>query len=541
TFPAMKPLLSKAISDDAPSLMRLSPRELTAKLCAIAGGYRLVLGIIGLSAEDVMEVLCDCRGTVTHLEIFNMNEWVEGKLDNMEDIARLQRVLNLGLGPRVKQLLQQMAANLEARGELERAEKFKGILGHIHELWQHYRNTPLKSRLGTSSASRLTFGMGLVLMDTLPKRAQRELRRKKLLGKSIPVFAPVEEQIIYRSPENPSIWQCFLSLFSFLPGCRHLGLESRREWKFSSDDFRVGRKGNLANLGGISPFEGNHLSQKKSQTKERLPSFHYLNSSLVNCLKVLLGFVPAFFSFYFMQDWWVLAWFGAFIWFGITGIRNVLQMVMTARGASRGTLVHWTKQVSVPRLCDSLMYTGISVLLLEVLIRVALLQEGLGVTVEQYPFFVYTVLNCVNALYIFAHNIYRGFPKQAAIGNIFRSALSIPMASLYDFCLKHLLLTVGVADPALYLVPSAAIISKLASDTVAAIIEGYADGQVNLRMRRWDYASKVEKVFDCYNRLELLFPQVDALNKLGQKNGLKNSSDPRVEEFLRTFVVNSLD
>ncbi|MBQ7584795.1 MAG: hypothetical protein IJU40_00910, partial [Desulfovibrionaceae bacterium] len=217
------------------------------------------------------------------------------------------------------------------------------------------------------------------------------------------------------------------------------------------------------------------------------------------------------------------------------------QMVMAARGASRGTLMHWTKQVSVPRICDSLMYTGISVLLLEVIVRVFLLQKLCGITVDSYPLIVYTVLNCVNALYIFAHNVYRGFPRQAAIGNIFRSALSIPMASLYDFMLKHFLLSIGVADPAIYLIPSAAVISKLASDTVAAIIEGYADGQVNLRMRHWDYESKIKKVFDCYTRLELLFPEEDALSKISRKGGLGRLDDPTIRKIEHAFVVNSLD
>ena len=45
----------------------------------------------------------------------------------------------------------------------------------------------------------------------------------------------------------------------------------------------------------------------------------------------------------------------------------------------------------------------------------------------------------------------------------------------------------GIPDPLVYLVPSATVISRWPPDTVAAIIEGYADSQVNLRMRRWDY------------------------------------------------------
>ena len=540
-YPELAQMNPKNCLETAPTLMRMSPKELTALLTSVVGGYRLVLRTTGLTLEDVLEILWDCQGDVTHLEIFNMKAWVEGKMEHMQAISQLQRDLNAGLGPRVKKRVQAMAESLKEAGENERAAKFTEILGGIHGLCNHYCHTPLKSRLGTSSASRMSFGMGLVLRETLPKRAQSELDRKLFFGKPIPVFAPVEEQIIYKEPDNPSAWQCFLSMFSFIPGCRHLGKESRREWTFSSDEFRIGKKGNLVNLGGISIFQRNNFKQKPTAKETSKHPFYYLNTNVMNWLKVLLGFIPAFFSFYCIQEWWVLAWFGAFIWFGITGIRNVLQMVMTAQGASRGTLVHWTKQVSIPRLCDSLMYTGISVLLLEVLIRVLLFEHVLHVTVEEYPLFVYTVLNCVNALYIFGHNIYRGFPKQAAIGNIFRSALSIPMASLYDFLLKHMLIGIGVADPAIYLVPSAAIISKLASDTVAAIIEGYADGQVNLRMRQRDYASKVKKIFDCYNELEFLYPQDNVIEKIGRPKGWSGVDNPKLKELERALVVNSLD
>ena len=526
---------------DAPELMTMTPQGLTHYVTSIGGGYRLVVGTVGLSVEDVAEILWDCGGLVTHLEIFNMKGWMEGQMGDMEKIAQLQRSLNLGLSPRVKQILLQMSDKLASNGEIARAHKFKSILPEVHAICEHYRHTPLRSRLGTSSASRLSFGMGLVLRDTLPKRSQKTLDLMQFFGKSIPVFAPVEEQIIYRTAEDPSLWQCFLTLFNFLPGCRHLGTESHQAWRFSSDEFRVTNKGNLVNLGGISLFQGNGLTDDKKNEPRTSKPWYYLNSTLSNWVKCLIGFIPAFFSFYCMQDWWVLAWFGAFIWYGITAIRNVLQMVMAARGASRGTLDHWTKQVSVARICDSLMYTGISVLLLEVIVRVLLLQDFLNITVDEYPLIVYTVLNCVNALYIVAHNIYRGFPKEAAIGNIFRSALSIPMASFYDLLLKNILLFFGVADPAVYLIPSAAVISKLASDTVAAIIEGYADGQVNLRMRHWDYESKIKKVFDNYAQLEMLYPSEDALSKISHAGGLNSQGNPELQRIERAFVVNSLD
>ena len=539
--PELPDLNRPAPPEEMPALLRLSPYELTRELQELNPGYRLVLGTAGLNVEDVAELLWDCRGAVTHLEIFNMKGWMEGKMTDIGAIGELQRALNLGLGPRVKQMVRQMIRHTEQRGDDARAVKLREILRNLPKLWEHYRHNPLKSRLGTSSASRRSFGMGLVLKETLPRRSLAELKRKQRHTRPIPICSPVEERLTFRTPENPTFWQRLGARLRRLPGCRHLGMERRREWKTASEDCRVCANGNVANLGGLNLVTGNNLLGKNGACDTARPGFAYLNSAVSNWLKVLLGFIPAFFSFLYTQDWWFLAWFGTFIWFGITGVRNVVQMVLAAKGATRGTLIHWKEQVSISRLCDSLMYTGISVLLLEVIVRVWLLEDGLGVTVDGNPTLVFTVLNIVNGFYIFAHNVFRGFPKEAAIGNLFRSALAIPVSSLYDFLMYEGMLGIGVENPELYLVPSAAVISKMASDTVAALIEGYADSQVNLRMRRWDYKSKVSNVFACYTRLELLFPQEEALIKLARPGGLEGRGGARGRELERAFIINALD
>lgn len=538
--PEMPDLNRPAQPEEMPELLRLTPYELTRELMELNPGYRLVLGTSGLSVEDVAELLWDCRGSITHLEIFNMKGWMEGQLTSMKAIGELQQALNEGLGPRIKQMVRQMLRRMQDEDE-ERAGKFREILHNLPKLWEHYRHKPLGSRLGTSSASRLSFGMGFVLKQTLPRRGHATLRRNLQHTPPIPICSPVEERVCFREPRNPSPWQRALSALRWLPGCRHLGMARWREWKTASENCRVCAHGNVANLGGLNLAGGNNLLGKSDACVEDRPGLSYLNSSISNWLKVLLGFVPAFFSFIYTQDWWFLAWFGTFIWFGITGVRNVVQMVMAAKGATRDTLIHWRDQVSISRLCDSLMYTGISVLLLEVMVRVWLLEDGFGVTVAKDPALVFTVLNIVNGFYIFAHNVYRGFPKEAAIGNLFRSALAIPVSSFYNLALFQCITFMGVQNPEIYLVPSAAVVSKMASDTVAALIEGYADSQVNLRMRRWDYKSKFSKLFDCYTRLELLFPQEDALIKLARPGGLQGSGGAKGRELERAFIINALD
>ncbi len=517
-----------------PALMACPPRKLMEELQAVNAGYRMVLCTSSLTVQDVMELLWDCQGAISHLEIFSMRGWVDGNHRDIYEIGELQDALNFGQGPRLKQMIRQMIRDMQDVGDDERAAKFGDILCNVPTLWERYRHVPLKSRIGSGSANRSrSFGMGFVVTDTLPYRSARFLDESEHVD--IPIHATVERHRIYREPEQHEHRGKPWSFLRTLPGCSNLGREDSESWKETV--MRVSRHGNIVNLNGpITPSPV--LEKRKEQSS---PGLHYLNSSVTNVLKVLLGFIPAFFSFLYTQDWWFLAWFGSFIWFGITGVRNVMQMVLAAKGLYRNSLMHWRDHVSVSRICDSLMYTGISVFLLEVLVRVLILEDLLDIDVSEQPLLVFAVINTVNGFYIFLHNVYRGFPRTAAVGNLFRAVLAIPVASLYHSLLWQILLWSGVADPGFYLIPSATVISKCASDTVAALIEGFADSRMNIRMRRLDYQSKLRSVFDSYTLLELMFPQEDALNCLARPGGLKGRGGPEAQKLERTFIVNALD
>lgn len=530
---------------DMPELLSMEPGVLVSWLASVHSGHRIILNLAKLDSRDVLELLWDCQGGITHLEIFNMKDWHEGRLQNIGPINELQRVLNEGRGPRIKQLVRRMIREMDAEGDTVRRDKFQIILRNVPMLWEYYKATPLKSRLGSDSASRTSrnFGMGLVFPETLPSRAQAALKTQGSWTTPIPIYTRVEEHITYAAMEHPRLGKFLTRLLRHVPGCHHAGFERRREWVAQSDTSRVSENGNVAGLGGLVVHHSNGLLEDGDapcRRKER-PGPMYLNTGVTNWLKILAGFIPSVFSFWYTQDWWFLAWFGTVIWFGITGVRNIIQMVMAGGGVAHTTLLRWRDHVSLNRICDSLMYTGISVLLLEVIVRVWLLEDWLGYNVRDHSGIVFAVLNIVNGFYICAHNVYRGFPREAAIGNLFRSALAIPVSSLYNVGLLHLLLWCGATDPMSILIPSAAIVSKLASDTVAALIEGYADSQNNLRMRRWDYDSKLKRVFECYTRLELLFPEEDVLLKLARPGGLGERMDEEARRLEQDLLVNALD
>ena len=96
---------------------------------------------------------------------------------------------------------------------------------------------------------------------------------------------------------------------------------------------------------------------------------------------------------------------------------------------------------------------------------------------------LYAVMGLANGIYISSHNAIRGLPKSATVGNFFRSIIAIPVAILLNTVIAGVLLSAGVPDVSGALQKWAAIISKFASDCVAAVIEGLADRQTNIRAR----------------------------------------------------------
>lgn len=536
-----------------PELLRLTPMSLLDWLTSVHSGYRITLNLANLGSEDVLELLWQCQGLITHLEIFNLKEWYEGKLTHLAEINELQRAINGGSAPRLKRLIRDMLRKYDGVcGEpqhVERCAVLRAILRNIPVLQSFYKAVPLRSRMGTDSTSRSQkiVGMGLVFPETLSARGQAYFRRRQAVDVEIPFTIAVHRHVSYR--QNPHVPQqhWFTRFMRSVPGFSNYGYIRSQEWASHSPNTRVAKQGNIAPLGGTiaanaspTPTRDTPPKKKKRGLHSVPPSF-YMNTKLSNALKVLAGFIPAVCAFQYTQSWWFLAWFGPVIWFGITGVRNIIQAVMAGGGFHRSTLLRWNNHVSWTRLCDSLMYTGFSVPLLELGIRRLLLQDAMGYTVVNHPILVYSLMSAANGLYLAWHNLYRGLPREAVIGNLFRSALAIPVAVLFNEIVLDCLLFAGIKDPYSFIQPGAAIISKTASDTVAALIEGFADRRNNLRMRRWDYQTKMRHMLDTYARLELLFPEDDALALLAKPRILLEKLGSQHEDVKIAIIINALD
>ena len=532
--------------EHVPDLLKLSPRELLERLGRLNAGYSITLSLGDLNVEDVIELLYDCQGLITHLEVFNLKDYVTGKVVHDAMIYDLQMAINEDNVIVLKRVIREAIRNVSGQ-DAARVDTLTKILHDISTFRSYYKGTLLKSRVGSDSTGRShhLYGMGLAIQDTLPRRAQREIQNASSSSRlTVPLHTTVYLRASYlpRSNSGRVAGALYRMAWRF-PGLRFIGKRRVEDWEIERYSTRIGAAGNVVALGGLDEKGSNELSLEPPTVREArtAPSWRYLNSGLKNWIKVLIGFIPAFLTFYLTKDWWLLAWFGAFIWFGITGARNIIQSVLGGGGIRRSPLLKWNDYVSWDRLTDSLLFTGFSVPLLDYVVKTLLLDRLFDITTATSPVMLYTVIALANGLYLSTHNIFRGLPRGAAFANLFRTVLSIPLAVVFSMVAGDILFASGIADANAVLQKWAAIISKGASDCVAGFIEGLADRYHNIRTRMWDYRSKLAQLFDTYTDLELLFPEADVCEMLESPKKFVRAVKTRAQNLEKVVTINALD
>jgi hypothetical protein len=569
--PLVQPDTSPESLEALPEIMRLTPTELVAKLTGIRSPSHIILNLCNLFVEDVLELLYLCRGMISHLEIYNLKNYAEGNMPDLEAVSELQNAINEGSAVALKRLIRNCRSRLSGPGDGDadalcpeqaeggrreddppavsggqrngRLELFTEILLNIQTLRSFYAARPLGLRMGSDSTSRSTLflGMGFAFMETLPARTRGELDRQGSRYRFIPFVQDITRVVTYRRPRRRPVGFSPTGAFARLPFLGNLDKEKRSFWRADAKSarYRTGARV-VTTLGGVGRerlCEDCSGRQAAGARRRLVPT--YLNSSLSNAAKVLFGFLAAAATFLYTQEWWVLAWFGPVIWFAVTGFRNILQAVLAGGGLSRSALLGWHDYLSWSRMCDSLLYTGISVPLLELLVRIWLLHDAMDVDALNSPVLFYSVMNIVNGLYIAGHNVFRGFPKAAAIGNLFRSALAVPVSVAYNLIALEICLLMDW--PVVYLTMGTAVLSKLASDTVAAMIEGWADKEEYLKQRYRDYTDSFTLLFDCCERLEVLFPEEDIPDVLSRTEDAVSPVGREASELKKIIIINALD
>ena len=578
-------------SDNIPELLRFSPKELMRKLLTLHSSSEFTLNLSNLSIQDTLELLFDCEGMINHLEAYNLKDASHGMTHGLSTagpiageavalkspahfytlIGELQEALNDDNVITLKRVIRAIIWDLEEdrlqlkikldaaaaeqpyrnildikyQGLLSRKNNLLGILFNLENFHNFYKERTLGSRIGTSSAGRaeLQHGMGLVVVDTLPARARRVVRQEADRKKrwQIPVSGLLTQNLHRRlgQKDEPHVGGWFSQI---LRRCTRRG-QAWKDWSLDRFVFHPGRPGNVVTLGGLGAGNGNSAESYSPYPANKIKhTWTYLNTNLKNTLKVLIGFIPAFLTFFLTKDWWLLAYFGAVIWFGITASRNIIQSVLGGGGLRRSPLLPWNSLVSWSRIADSLLYTGFSVPLLDYLVKTLVLDRGLGITTATDPVTLYAVMGVANGLYICSHNLFRGLPRSAAVGNLFRSILAIPLAIFLNGIVGGALLHLtNIPDVSGELQKWAAIISKLSSDCVAAVIEGLADRQANIKARLGAYRSKITQIFAVFSRLDLLFPEDDVLDILQSPKMVLETLDGEAAEQEILLIVNALD
>jgi hypothetical protein len=388
--------------------------------------------------------------------------------------------------------------------------------------------------------------MGLAIRETLPKRALRSIEhdRKQDVREIIPIKMTAYKIMKFISQKNKMpAGQIKYWLTAMLSTSGWLGLACREGWEVDPSATRIADAGNIVTLGGAQEKTDNNLRLNPAELHAGRYRFRwrYINSHAQNTLKVIIGFIPAFLTFALTKDWWLLAYFGAFIWFGITGLRNILQSVLGGGGFRRSPLLNWNDYISWSRITDSLLFTGFSVPLLDYIVKTIILDRVFNITTGTQPVLLYTFMALANGIYLSSHNMLRGLPKGAIYGNFFRSLLSIPIAIMLNMIIGHMLSTAGVVEVSLVLQKWAAIISKTASDIVAGIIEGLSDRYKNIQNRLREYTIKFSQLFETYAQLEILYPDVQTFKILdySSKAGHRNNAEAR--DLEKIIMIHSLD
>ena len=535
---------------DLPVRLKLGFKEYISMIEQLHFDFRITLKLKGLKPEDVLEILYDANGLITRLEIINLKDFISGGTTNhIFSINELQKAINAGSLLKLKRVVRQIMLSVEQTDYMDKQDRLKklaNILYDIDALKHMYLFRPLKSRIGSDSTgkSHQAYGMGFGIVNTLPAKAIKEIHQDRGDRLILPANINVSKRITALSSNDiRPLFNRVIHVLRWMPLCNWMMPVKKREWVFESFSLDMKKKGNIVMLGGIRKESRNNFNLDLHGTVRHNSgkSWKNLNTRLKNIIKIGIGFVPAFVCFFLTKDWWVLAWFGAFIWFAITGFRVILQSVLGGGGINRSSLTKWNDYVSWERLTDALLYTGFSVPLLDYVIKTRLLDQTLNINMKSSPLALYSVIALANGIYLSSHNAFRGLPKGMIAGNFFRSILSIPVAILFNSMIRCGLIFFNVPVIDSVLQKWAAIISKAASDTVAGIIEGTVDRFYNLDLRKRDIKKKFTDLFETYTRLELLFPETEELKILEKPEILFTSRNFEVRDLAVMVIINSLD
>ena len=79
-------------------------------MVSLRGGLH---GFLALEVEEVLELLYDCQGMITRLELFNLKDYTAGKTAHLAGISRLMQAINEGSPIHLKQIIREIIHRLK--------------------------------------------------------------------------------------------------------------------------------------------------------------------------------------------------------------------------------------------------------------------------------------------------------------------------------------------------------------------------------------------------------------------------------------------
>lgn len=366
-----------------------------------AGGTIKFIQPLEHGLQAAIDKILENYKMLSYTEIYNMYGTIETKESDFVIFTNFVRLLNEGNPNTLTDFLDQYKLSFDPQ-KLLNASKY-------------YGENKLIPAIGSDAAGRSTLapGMGFVLESRLARHQRKHFSRNH-----------------YTLPEEISTL-----IFNLA--------------KIPKTKIKNKEKPKIICLGKLDHGKPNMLGDEKYEKPiNPLRAWEYLNPAIKNTIFILIGFVPAYLTIGIEY---------AFLWFAITGSRNMFVDVISGNGFKprewHSNDINWTN------FAHSLFWTGFSVPILgfvKARFDIAWTGPHEGVMFETAKFFF---LNISNGIYLASHNYVRGFDKGTIRANFFRSIIAWPLAAVFS--------PIGNA---LFL-PSI-VQAKFWSDFVAAIIEG---------------------------------------------------------------------
>jgi hypothetical protein len=115
------------------------------------------------------------------------------------------------------------------------------------------------------------------------------------------------------------------------------------------------------------------------------------------------------------------------------------------------------------------------------------------------------------------------------------------VAVLYNALLLWILRFFEVGNIDMIIAATTTLVSKTASDTAAAVIEGYFDRQATQKLRLRDFDNVLSRLLDCQAALELSFPRSTSIELLRRPDQLIESERADVRRLTEEIAIHCLD